>query len=167
LKFRKESVLKGGWAIPKLDKEQRVEDNASAPEYIELVQDKVEEVKIEPVCFAPVRKAPCAPTMFEKPEDTIRRRKVGPLKKAKMTNVTPAVLVCKTEEGREQEKLYPILSETPKTKSLLSKAIVDKYANHRFLCTFHDSKEGCTGVFLSQDPVSLKAEDILNDEIHC
>jgi hypothetical protein len=84
LKFRKESVLKGGWAIPKLDKEQRVEDNASAPEYIELVQDKVEEVKIEPVCFAPARKAPCAPTTFEKPEDTIRRRKVGPLKKAKM-----------------------------------------------------------------------------------
>ena len=167
LKFRKESVLRGGWAMPRLEKEERIEDNASAPEYLELVPVKVEEVKEEPICFAPVRKAPSAPTTFEKPEDTLRRRKVGPLKKAKMTNVTPAVLVCKTEEGREQERLYPELSETPKTKCLLSKAIVDKYANHRFLCTFHDNKEGCTGVFLSQDPVNLKAEDVLNDEIHC
>jgi hypothetical protein len=160
-------VLRGGWAVPRLDKEERIEDNASAPEYLELVPVKVEEVKEEPICFAPVRKAPSAPTTFEKPEDTLRRRKVGPLKKAKMTNVTPAVLVCKTEEGREQERLYPELSETPKTKCLLSKAIVDKYANHRFHCTFHDNKEGCTGVFLSQDPVNLKAEDVLNDEIHC
>ena len=62
------------------------------PKYIELVQDKLEEVKIEPICFAPVRKAPCAPTTFEKPEDTLRSRKVGPLKNARMTNVTPAVL---------------------------------------------------------------------------
>ncbi len=54
------------------------------PKYIELVQDKVEEVKIEPICFAPVRKAPCAPTTLVEGRDNMQQQSFVEFQKTKV-----------------------------------------------------------------------------------
>lgn len=166
LKFRKQSLSQKTWVTESLVKRDDEVIRKATNSALEIFEKKVGEVKAPPQPPITNQKkfAPSAPPSSSGIE-TLRNRKLG--KKLGMVSLSCATPVCRTAEAREQERLYPSLGGNPKTKCLLTKAIADRYKEHQFHCTFHDAKEGCTGIFLAKKPASrLSFEDILHDEIN-